>query len=118
LVIIVKARTQDLQAVLTLLKEVNLPDAGVSDHFHNYFVTWDCDQLVGCTGIEIYEEVGLIRSVAVQPSFQGHGLGRKLVETIHPFALEKKLTEVYLLTETAEQFFLKQDYIERKLIHE
>lgn len=108
---IIKARKKDLQAVLALLKEVTLPGEGVSDQFQNFFVTWDCDQLVGCAGIEIYEEVGLIRSVAVQPSFQGHGLGSRLVKTIHNFACEKKIIEVYLLTETAEPFFLKQDYI-------
>jgi len=108
---IIRVRNKDLETVLTLLRKVNLPELGVIDHFHNFFVALKGDHIIGCIGIEIYEDIGLIRSVAVHPSSQGHGLGHKLVETIHNFALERNLTEVYLLTETAEQFFLKQDYI-------
>ena len=107
---IIKASEKDLESVYSLLKLVGLPIEGVDDNFHNFFVAWDGNQLKGCAGIEIYEEVGLIRSVAVHPSFQGRGLGRKLVETIQRFSIEKGLNEIYLLTETAEEFFAKQNY--------
>ena len=52
-----------------------------------------------------------MRSVAVHPSFQGHGLGRQLVERIHDFAIENGLKRIYLITETAEKFFLIQNYV-------
>lgn len=106
-----KASDQDLESVLSLLEIVNLPVEGVIDHFHNFFVCQEGEQLVGCAGIEIYDDVGLIRSIAVIPSFQSRGLGHKLVNIIHRFATEKKLKEIYLLTETAEEFFLGLNYI-------
>ncbi len=108
---ITKASYDDLKSVYSLLKLVNLPIDGVADNFHNFFVAWERNQLQGCAGIEIYDEVGLLRSVAVHASSQGHGLGQKLVETIQRFSIEKGLTEIYLLTETAEKFFLKLNYV-------
>ena len=108
---IIKANDQDLDSVLSLLKIVNLPTEGVDDNFHNFFVAWEGSQIVGCAGIEIYENIGLIRSVAVHPASQGRGLGYKLVNTIHRFSIERGLNEIYLLTETAEKFFSKLNYI-------
>lgn len=108
---IIKASDEDLESVNSLLKLVGLPIEGVTDNFHNFFVAWEKNQLQGCAGIEIYEDVGLIRSVAVHPSFQGRGLGRKLVETIQRFSVENGLKEIYLLTETAKEFFSKQEYV-------
>jgi len=107
---ITKASNEDLESVYSLLNLVILPIEGVADNFHNFFVAWGKDQLQGCAGIEIYEDIGLIRSVAVHPSFQGRGLGRKLVEKIQRFSIKKGLKEIYLLTETAEEFFSKQNY--------
>ncbi|MFX0124264.1 MAG: arsenic resistance N-acetyltransferase ArsN2 [Candidatus Hodarchaeota archaeon] len=106
-----KASDQDLESVYSLLKLVDLPIEGVADNFHNFFVAWERNQLQGCAGIEIYKDVGLIRSVAVHPSSQGRGLGQKLVETIHRYSVEKGLNEIYLLTETAQEFFSKQNYV-------
>lgn len=76
----------------------------------NFFVAQKDGQLVGCAGIEIYDNIGLIRSVAVHPSSQGRGLGRMLVNTVQKFSVEKGLKKIYLLTETAEKFFSKQSY--------
>lgn len=108
---IAQAVDQDLLDVLALLKEVNLPVEGVADHLRYFFVAQEGHRIVGCAGIEIYKDVGLIRSVAIHPSFQGHGLGRKLVERIHSFAIQKDLKEIYLITDTAKQFFAKLSYV-------
>lgn len=107
---ITKASDRDQESVYSLLKLVNLPIEGVADNFHNFFVAWEGNKLLGCGGVEIYEDVGLIRSVAVHPSFQNRGLGQKLVETIQKYSIEKGLNEIYLLTETAEEFFSKLEF--------
>ena len=108
---IIEASGQNLESVYSFLKSVDLPLEGVADNFHNFFIAWERNQIQGCAGVEIYEDVGLIRSVAVHPSFQGRGLGRKLVETILKFSFEKGLNKIYLLTETAEEFFLKLRFV-------
>lgn len=104
---ITKANVDDLESVFSLLKLVDLPIEGVADSFHNFYVAWEGKKLLGCGGVEVYGNVGLLRSVAVHPSFRGQGLGQKLVETIQKYSTEKGLNEIYLLTETAKEFFSK-----------
>jgi amino-acid N-acetyltransferase len=105
-----KADNQDLQDVLILLEEVNLPREGVAESFQDFFVIRKDGKIRGCIGIEIYGDVGLMRSVAIHPSFQGQGYGGKLVETLENYARDKKLVKIYLLTDTAEKFFIKLNY--------
>ena len=105
-----KAITQDLPEVLTLLKLVDLPIEGVKEHFHDFFIIRKDKMVVGCVGIEIYENVGLLRSLGIHPTFQGKGLGKQMVGKLEEYSAEKGLHNVYLLTDTAENFFLKLGY--------
>ncbi|MHA2113580.1 MAG: GNAT family N-acetyltransferase [Candidatus Hodarchaeales archaeon] len=102
-----KAIEQDLAEVFTLLKLVDLPVEGVKEHFNNFFVVKKEKTIVGCVGIEIYENVGLLRSVALHPSFQGKGIGQQMVNKMEAYSVENRLDRIYLLTDTAESFFLK-----------
>ncbi|MFW9906576.1 MAG: arsenic resistance N-acetyltransferase ArsN2 [Candidatus Thorarchaeota archaeon] len=108
--LITKSSTHDLPEVLKLLKQVDLPTEGVKEHFHNFFIIKKDDMTVGCAGIEIYEHVGLLRSLAIHPSFQGKGNGHQMVNKIEEYSAEKGISKIYLLTETAEKFFLKLGY--------
>ncbi|MFX0085040.1 MAG: arsenic resistance N-acetyltransferase ArsN2 [Candidatus Hodarchaeota archaeon] len=108
--LIEKANNKDLQEVLTLLNEVKLPKEGVAESFQDFFVIRKNSKVIGCIGIEKYGEVGLMRSAAIHPSFQGQGYGKKLVEALENYARDKKLVKIYLLTDTAEKFFIKFNY--------
>jgi amino-acid N-acetyltransferase len=100
----------DLEEVFTLLKQVDLPIEGVKEHFNDFFIIREDKKIAGCVGIEIYEDVGLLRSVAVHPSFQGKGLGQQMVGKMEAYSAEIGLHTIYLLTDTAEKFFLKLGY--------
>jgi len=108
--IITNVIIRDLENVLRLLKLVDLPIEGVKEHFQNFFLIKEDNLAIGCIGIEIYGQVGLLRSLAVHPSFQNKGLGQKLVGWIERYSTEKGINSIYLLTETAENFFLKLGY--------
>ena len=107
---ITKTSNQDLPKVLALLKLVNLPVEGVKEHFQDYFLMKKDNMVIGTIGIEIYENSGLLRSLAVHPTFQRAGIGQKLVDRIEVYSAEKGLNIIYLLTDTAEKFFLKLGY--------
>ena len=106
-VIIRNAKAEELSKVLQLIERAELPDAGVQDHLSTFLVAEDEDGLLGTAGLEVYERVGLLRSVAVDTDIRGKGLGARLVESILELAREKDLEAVYLLTTTADKYFPK-----------
>ncbi len=72
--------------------------------------------LIGCVGLEVYDRYALLRSLAVHPDFQGRGIGKQLVSRIIERARVKGIGQLYLLTDTAEDFFRKIgfDYVDRE----
>ena len=74
--------------------------------------------LRGTVGLEIYKDKALLRSLAVAGAHQGQGFGQKLYFAIIEKAREHGIREIYLLTETAEDFFSQQGFemISRDLV--
>lgn len=70
----------------------------------------DGDRLVGVVGLEARGAVGLLRSLAVEPGRRGGGLGSELVTALENVAAGGGITELYLLTTTAEAFFARRGY--------
>ncbi len=103
---IVPASDDDLAAILALLRDRDLPTAGVADQFPRAYVTAVQEgAVVGCAGLEKYGGVGLLRSVAVRPDRQKEGIGRALVAERPEAAKAMCLDAVYLLTTTAADYF-------------
>lgn len=96
---------RELPKILELLDEADLPAAGVEEHLDSFIVARDEGALVGCVGMEVYGDVGLLRSLVVRPSTRGSGVGRLLVEALFERAREKGLDSLYLLTTTADDYF-------------
>jgi amino-acid N-acetyltransferase len=61
-------------------------------------------------GLEGRSGVGLLRSLAVEQSRRGTGLGTELVGTLERMAAAEGVTDLYLLTTTAESFFARRGY--------
>jgi amino-acid N-acetyltransferase len=99
------ARREELEVVLSLLERSDLPPDGVHEHLAGFLVAESQGQILGTVGLEIYDSVGLLRSLAVEPAEQGSGLGARLVESVLDEAREKNLEAVYLLTTTADRYF-------------
>ena len=60
---------------------------------------------VGCAAIELYGAAALLRSVAVDASRRGQGLGQRLTAATLELASQRGARTVYLLTESAQDFF-------------
>ncbi|MFX0210010.1 MAG: arsenic resistance N-acetyltransferase ArsN2 [Candidatus Hodarchaeota archaeon] len=102
---IVKADKIHLSGIINLLNQVNLPQEGIEEHLSDFIVSIHEGIVIGCAGIEIYETVGLLRSVAVHPDYQGKTIGNALIHQILSHAQKKRVKEIFLLTETAEKYF-------------
>lgn len=105
------AETSDFPAIAALLREINLPPDDIERHLEGFLVARSSeaatghDILIGSVGLEIYGKSALLRSLAVHPDFQRNGLGTRLVSGITQTARDQGVTQLYLLTDTAEDFF-------------
>jgi amino-acid N-acetyltransferase len=106
------ATQADLEPVLELLDQNKLPKAGVAEHLQNFILAFGEDKLVGCAGLEIHGNAGLLRSVAIAPEYQKQGLGSRLTEGILDLAEHYRLSSVSLLTETAKDYFPRFGFVE------
>jgi amino-acid N-acetyltransferase len=98
-------RSEDTRAVLRLLTDSGLPTDGLLDHLDAAVVARLDDHVVACAALEIYPDGALLRSVAVQDTLRGSGLGHRIVQAALDLARQRGATSVYLLTTTAEGFF-------------
>jgi amino-acid N-acetyltransferase len=104
---IAEARPDELETVLALLTEASLPREGVAEHFHDFLVAREGGQVTGAVGMELYGESVLLRSLVVAPARRGEGLGRALAERLLDQARWRGGRQIFLLTETAPNFFAR-----------
>jgi amino-acid N-acetyltransferase len=105
------AREEDVEAIVALLKTNNLPVSDLGAGQRMFLVALSEGKAVGCVAVEMYEEAGLLRSLAVNNDFRGKGIGQKLVAEAEVWSLNNGLKTLYLLTTTAAGFFPKMGWI-------
>jgi amino-acid N-acetyltransferase len=103
--VIQPAKVSDVDLVEALLEREQLPLAGLRDHVEHLLVARAGNRIVGCAGLELYEDGALLRSVAVDAEHRGSGLGSDLTRAAIHLAGQRGMPAVYLLTTTAERFF-------------
>ena len=99
------ARSGDLPEVLALLRKAELPSAGVSETFSDFFVAEQDGRLIGAAGLEVYGSSALLRSVVVEDEWRGSGVGGRLIDLALGEAKARGIEDVFLLTTTAENYF-------------
>ena len=118
-----RTNPSELSSILSLLNDVDLPVEGVKDNISNFLTLKDNGddsnfEPWGCAGLEIYGNSALLRSLAIAPEYQGKGLGTVLTEALIQDARERGIKTLFLLTETAEDFFRHFGFrvVEREII--
>jgi amino-acid N-acetyltransferase len=105
--VIEPATSRDLPHVRTLLERHRLPLDGVDDLAPTMMVARDDARVVGVAALELYADGALLRSIAVDSSAQGQGVGQRLTGAALGMAHQHGAPAVFLLTMTAERFFTK-----------
>jgi amino-acid N-acetyltransferase len=95
----------DLVAALDLIERSGLPLDGLTDHADRLLVVRDEDRVVGSAALELYGDVALLRSVAVDTALRGLGVGQRVTLAALGLARQRGVRDVFLLTTTAETFF-------------
>lgn len=99
------ARSADLPHVLGLLSRAHLPTAGVAASLPHFIVAEREGELIGVAGLEVYGASALLRSVAVEDSWRGTGVGRTLIDRALGQARQAGIHDIFLLTTTAAHYF-------------
>jgi amino-acid N-acetyltransferase len=100
-----QALQTELQAISNLLDRSALPTEGLAEHLSNSLVARDGERVLGSAALEIYGREALLRSVAVDEILRGQGWGVRLTQAALDRAAQLGIQTVYLLTETAGDFF-------------
>lgn len=108
--IIRSAANEDRQSIITLLKEEKLPVEDLPASLANFLVASENDKIIGVIGLEKYRSLALLRSMAVSMDYRNNNVASQLVEQLETFAKSSGIKWMYLLTETAEQYFERQAY--------
>ncbi|MFI4967161.1 MAG: arsenic resistance N-acetyltransferase ArsN2 [Gammaproteobacteria bacterium] len=104
-------RSEDRAEVEAMLQMSELPTQDLSPKMlADFLVAREDGVLVGVAGLERYVKAGLLRSVVVDKALRGTGMGKRLVFTMEDRARGRGLKQLYLLTSTAEEFFLYLGY--------
>src|SRR5688500_7628795 len=111
-VIVRTARAADLGAARSLLQRAGLPVSGVDEQFGSGYAVAESDgAVVGVIGIERHGNYGLLRSAAIEPEWRGQGIGEALTRNRLAWATAVGIDEVYLLTETASDWFPRFGFV-------
>jgi N-acetylglutamate synthase-like GNAT family acetyltransferase len=106
-----RARRADLASARALLRSAGLPLAGVEEHFDGFWTVHATHhRLAGVAGSERYGASWLLRSLAVDPSFRGHGIGSALLATFVGEARRLGARAILLLTTDADDFFAARGF--------
>ena len=120
-----KASLADIGPLLNLIngyaaKGVMLPrtEFDLCENIRDFSVAYQGDTLVGCGALHFYSpQTAEVRSLAVDPSAAGMGVGRKIVEALAQEAVEFGLDAIFAFTYVTGFFArLGFDPVERGLL--
>ena len=92
-------RWWDLPAVVRIERQLFESDSPWSEAMfwselaqqHYYLASWDGADLVGYAGLAVYDDEAEVQTIAVLPSHQGLGLGRRLLTALIERAADRPI---------------------------
>lgn len=106
----VTATEQNRLQIIQLLQSQNLPFQDLPTDLSNFCVVMQEEKVIGLIGLERYGRCGLLRSMVVHPDYRNKSIAGKLVNMLEERAKESGVETMYLLTETAENYFDRKGY--------
>lgn len=101
----------NLEQAASLLRAAELPPIPDPFLLQNLLVCLESDRVIGVVALEVVGLRGLVRSLAVDPSHSRRGVGTSLLDSLMARAHELSLRELYLLTETSQEFFAGYGFV-------
>lgn len=93
-----------------LLKSSALPSSDLHNTHLELWGAYSNNILTATVGVEQFQKIALLRSLAVKEEARGNGMGKRLVQFVENLCRSRNITSLYLLTETADTFFNRIGY--------
>ncbi|HET6615351.1 MAG TPA: GNAT family N-acetyltransferase [Dehalococcoidia bacterium] len=100
-----RARRGDLPAITDVIVNANLPALFVEEFAEGFAVAEQDGAIIATGGLEIYENAGFLRSIAVTREGRGLGLGREITKLLIADARAARIRDMYLFTQDAVRFW-------------
>jgi N-acetylglutamate synthase-like GNAT family acetyltransferase len=104
------ASAQDLIPIRALLERSGLPTDDLESAQPEFAVIRASGEVIAAGAPQRFGSSALLRSVVVAPDHRGSGLGHMIVGELERLARAAQITELFLLTQTAAEFFVRQGY--------
>ena len=115
---IVRLDSARLPRLRGLLEASHLPADDCDEQADNFYAIFDRDRLLAAGGLQPAGDYFLLRSLVVDEACRGRGLARVLAEFLLSTAEQAGSPAVYLLTETAADYFIRLGFetVARELV--
>ena len=107
---ITKAGDEQRQSIIALLQVEKLPVEDLPASLDNFFIATEEGKVIGAIGLEQYDNYGLLRSMVVDKEYRNKNIASQLVRQLENYTTTIGITCLYLLTETAAQYFERKGY--------
>jgi len=106
--------------VVELLQSEKLPVDDLPEMLGTFYSAVQAEKVIGAIGFEKYGGYGLLRSMVVDRNHRNKNIASALVGKLEEEATRAGIDSLYLLTQTADQYFAKKGYrrIERNSVPE
>lgn len=107
---IIKAGNDQRPSIIALLQTEKLPVEDLPATLDNFFVALYDDNVVGAIGLEQYGHYALLRSMVVSREFRNKNIAAGLIQQLEHYGKTLHISTMYLLTETAPDYFDRKGY--------
>ena len=96
--------------IISLLQSEKLPVSDLPAELDDFLIAVDNDLVIGAVGLERYESCGLLRSLVVNSSYRNQNIADELINRLESNSIAAGIDCIYLLTETAPNYFERKGY--------
>ena len=113
---IIRAGNDQRPSVIALLQSEKLPVEDLPATLENFFIALYEGNVIGAIGLEQYGQYALLRSMIVSREHRNKNIAAALIKQLENHCEIQQINTIYLLTETAPDYFSRKGY--RKITRE